>query len=164
MTLRGKSPLLSKFHVIWSLNSHFSMRLMTIQIWLIMDLWCRKRIMLSLTLKYYLCLLQPLILACRTMSSQSLARCLHCILDRCSVHYEDEWERRRGFLTLKVTLSWIVFVVCSMDYVHRYGLRMALSHELIRFLQSKCWWINKNFKLLDRMSIMRWYPRIKICL
>lgn len=51
-----------------------------------------------------------------TMSSQSLARCLHCVLDRCSVRYEDEWERRKGFLTVKVTLSWIVFVVCSLDY------------------------------------------------
>ncbi|KAJ6941705.1 hypothetical protein NC651_007467 [Populus alba x Populus x berolinensis] len=51
-----------------------------------------------------------------TMSSESLARCLHCILDRCSVRYEDEWERRKGFLTVKVTLSWIVFVVCSLDY------------------------------------------------
>ncbi|KAG6785356.1 hypothetical protein POTOM_011086 [Populus tomentosa] len=51
-----------------------------------------------------------------TMSSESLARCLHCILDRCSVRYEDEWERRKGFLTVKVTLSWIVFVVCSLDH------------------------------------------------
>jgi hypothetical protein len=107
MTLWGSHPCCLNFRWYDHLDSQSAGRQFKF-IWLIMDLWCRKRVMFSLILKYYLYLWQLLILACRAMSSQSLALYFLSLINV----LDKGLERRKDSSKAKVTcVSWIVFVV-----------------------------------------------------